>query len=221
MNASIISGVLRKRETLRVIYVVAGRKLSKAGSVSFVYLCILIAVSGTLAESIGSSRKKERREGRKEGWRWKKKSRDGRRKRGREEGRQEDKKAGRKKGSKDGRKGGGSKLGGIGASQERKGKKQNSVTLENKPCLTSQFCLHPSLCALVYGSCKGSKVPHYQTAFSVGRILQLDKFVPLRRLSGHLDYVHTGLAHIDVITELVKTVPACWVHRTRDKLAVT
>lgn len=58
---------MRKRETLRVMYVVAGRKLSKAGAVLFVYLCILIAMPGMLVELIGSSKKKERREGRKEG----------------------------------------------------------------------------------------------------------------------------------------------------------
>lgn len=49
------------------MYVVAGRKLSKAGAVLFVYLCILIAMPGMLVELIGSSKKKERREGRKEG----------------------------------------------------------------------------------------------------------------------------------------------------------
>ena len=53
----------------------------------------------------------------------------------------------------------------------RRGKIENGVMLENKPCLTVQVCLPPSLWALpcsseilnlsqAYG--KGSKVPHFQ-----------------------------------------------------------
>ena len=57
-------------------------------------------------------------------------------------------------------------------SLSQKGKKiENGVMLENKPCLTVQVCLHPSLWALPCSSetlnlpqaCgKGSKVPHFQ-----------------------------------------------------------